>query len=439
MPRKPGLWSCFFLVFLGATTGLAQGDTFLIETISFKGMRYNSERILRANLQLQEGQHYKESDLRQGQYRLERLRFVLHVHMALKKGSQRGAYRLEVTIEETKRWFWAAFADLAIITEDFHQHSSSLGSNQIRGRVSGLTVGKRWFMGSQGEINLFVASVPGVSYTHYNVFGRNVVSRVALQFPGSYGKTYSALPEEGRLTEVATEDSVGFTFALEVPLKHRQWFSLNYQLNTGSIFETRPLGSTVIDHENTLFRNQRTEISWRWDSKNHPLFPTRGTFISSGILVDREFRDNDPEEPLITYRKLTHTGTFAEFNADFFKPLANHQTLALGFGGRLGDHHLKVRPRAGYTGPTEDFRSHQIFAKALYAKNLFNRRFWGKKRDFRMEIETQFTGNRSSLKGLFPDADHNRFQFRVGVSGRDNFGLWRFSLIYLSTNEELWQ
>lgn len=76
---------------------------FLIETITVEGVGREAARgIIVAESLLQEGESYSEDELRKAVYRVKRLPFVVEADFSLKKGSERGAYELVITVEETK-------------------------------------------------------------------------------------------------------------------------------------------------------------------------------------------------------------------------------------------------------------------------------------------------------------------------------------------------
>ena len=282
-------WIALLLICICPSLSLA-GDSeprgYLIESIEFSGLVYGSESLLKVALPLVEGNVYTEADLAQAKYRLEQLRFVLDAEIALRRGSKAPAYKLVITVVETKRYFWALFGDLAFIQEDYFDLKGARdGSNtldsSISARANGLTFGRRWFPGSYGEFNLFLPFRPGFSYTHYNLFNRNVVSSLAVQIPTGYGKNFSDYPESQQLTEVATRDSWGMTFSMGMPYRRYHWINLKYQLNWGKISQIEPIIDAPLFHQDTTFRNHRTELVWSYDTKDHPLFPTSGLYIQA--------------------------------------------------------------------------------------------------------------------------------------------------------------
>ena len=248
----------------------------LIEAVTFEGAPERSLGVLASTAQIEAGRTYTEMDLRLAAYRLESLRFVLEAQLRLERGSARGAYHLRIHITPVSRYFYALTSELTYVLINYLPNDQDLeqqGEPDAESRLSGLAVGRRWFLGRNGELNLFLPFHPGISYTHYNVFNRNVVASLALQVPGGFGKNFSTFPEQGFLTRVKERDSYGLSFSTSWSFATDQWLSFNYKLNAGKIEETTPFASETYLHQDTHFRNHKTEFVWRMDKKDHPFFP----------------------------------------------------------------------------------------------------------------------------------------------------------------------
>ncbi|MCP4896454.1 MAG: hypothetical protein GY906_05715, partial [bacterium] len=77
--------------------------SFLIEEIRFEGLHLVSERIVLAESLLKAGTTYSETELQHAVRRIRRLPSVLTVDFRLDRGTERGRYRLIVSVEETRR------------------------------------------------------------------------------------------------------------------------------------------------------------------------------------------------------------------------------------------------------------------------------------------------------------------------------------------------
>ncbi|MDJ0838043.1 MAG: BamA/TamA family outer membrane protein [Acidobacteriota bacterium] len=421
---------------------------FLIETIRFVGLRSDSESILRSSLLLEEGKVYAEEDLARGKYRLERLTFVHKVAFELGKGSKRGAYQLIITIEETRRWFWAYLLDYVFLEKDYQSNFPALSqppSNDTP-RGNALIFGWRWFPGSNGELSVFGPYRPGIQYTHYNLFNRHVVGSLTFQLPSGYGKNFSDFPESGSLAEVEADSSYGATLSLSLPYKRHHLFNLTYQLNGGKIDYINPVGQFIIDHPDTTFRNHRTELSWTYDSKDHPLFPTSGMQLKASALLDREFRDVDDQSGPVTkarvripYRQLVLNTGQATVTGQKYWSLPGEKTAALELGGSWSNHGIDTCDNdPGYRAPG-DYTANRFHARGMLAWNIWERKFLWKESDFRLQLEAGHWFYGSSLENVTPPADSDRTTYRLSLAIRDNHGLINISVSYSNQNEELWQ
>lgn len=424
---------------------MAQGEQqgFFIETIEIVGARSHSVSVLESTLQLEEGKRYTELDLRLAVYRVESLRFVLQAKMRLLRGSKRGAYKLQVKISETKKFFYVLLSELGVTQENYLAEGDFLETDvdpDAGVRLSGLTLGKRWFPGRNGELNVFFPFNPGISYTHYNLFNRNVVASVALQWPGGFGRNYSAYPEDQQLTRVEDRNSLGLTYSMGMMLSSAHSLSFNYKLNAGEISYTQPIFGDVLSHEDTNFRNHKAEIVWTYDTKDHPLFPTTGVAFNGGILLEREFRDAANDDFDVPYDWLEANSYFAYFRAQRFWDFGPNRTIGITSLARMGETSLSSTEAEPYIANVPNYSSAKINLSALLARNILNVQIFGKPRDFRLEAEVFHELNRTDLPaGFFPDPEFNRTKARLSVTARDHWGLIRLSLVYRSVNEELWQ
>ena len=169
-------------------------------------------------------------------------------------------------------------------------------------------------------------------------------------------------------------------------------------------------------------------------------------------MLDREYRavkerdalvlDGDNNlfgETHVPYDQLGLNSMFIYGHVQKLWRQPRDMTLGLSLGLRAGYHDIHLdNADADYKGAS-DYDSNQIVIKGTYAWNLLEQEFWGKSRDFRLELDAAHRWNNSNLENVFPDPDLNRWSIRLGLKYRDNFGLLRFSLLYTTTNEELWQ
>ncbi|HEX4952427.1 MAG TPA: BamA/TamA family outer membrane protein [Thermoanaerobaculia bacterium] len=256
------------LCILATGAAAAQAPQFVIETIEVTGLpRPAAQGIVLAESRLVTGQSYSESQLAEAVYRVRRLPFVLDAQFALKKGTERGAYVLVITIEPTRPVFYEV------------GHSSLIGANgelEIEGST-GASFGARQFVGRHGLLFGSVLKGEGLDeiplelgYTHYDVFGTgSFVTVIAAGAVGSDERdTYSLQAEIG------------------VPLDLRQ--SLRGQLAWSEAdLDERRFGGDPGSFNRRSSEALSAALSWVYDTTDDPFFPTRGTRGVVGTSIGR--------------------------------------------------------------------------------------------------------------------------------------------------------
>ncbi len=437
-----------FMMFVGMSIW-ARSEQFYIESIVFEGDSSQSESVMRSTLALVEHQSYTEEDLRQAVYRLQKLQFVLEVEMRLGRGSQRGAYQLIIHIVETRRFFYVLYSDSTYIENDVYDYLDDDTGGQEQDHASvdpetgitGVTMGYRWFPNRFGDLAVFGPDNPGIAYTHHNLFNRNVVASVAVQYPGGFGKNFSAFPELRLPTQVKSRDAMGFTFQIGTQITPNQRLGFNYKLNAGKISETQTVFFPVVKHQGTNFRNHKSELAWVYDTKDHPLFPLSGNYVKMGILLDREFRDASNDDPNLPYDRLTANNYYSVITGQSFWAYRPNHTFSASFLLRSGRIDLKAKGADSDFDYPRSYDVHKVGLTLMHARNLIDVSFLGSKRDFRLEEEVGIVTNRSTLWEYYdPEVSWFRsISARLSIASRDKFGLVRLSLVYQTENEELWQ
>ena len=144
---------------------------FFIETIAVEGAGQASSGIVVSESLLEEGRGYNEAELREAVYRVNRLPFVVEAAFTLGKGSERGRYRLLITVEEVETFFFGA----DLIYRDFGG-SLAAGPAIDDALTDSITAGARLFAG-QGIV--FAAVGDGedlqAGYARYRLLGRPVL------------------------------------------------------------------------------------------------------------------------------------------------------------------------------------------------------------------------------------------------------------------------
>ena len=260
---------------LGAT------PRFYIETVAVEGVRNASAEVILSESLLENGRPYTESELRDAISRIKRLPFLLDARFALTKGSERGRYRLLVTVEEAQTFFFGG--DLVFNAFGNPLDAASAFDDQLNNTV---TAGARFFAG-QG---LFFAAVGDgedlqVGYTRYQLRGRPVLLRLALArercCPAQFVEPGL---DPGFATWSSTGDSDRVELTLGIPLggNHSLRFDASH-LETESAVR-RPLGGamdSVVGVDDVEHRE--IELAWVYDTTDDPVFPHHGEAMTAAI------------------------------------------------------------------------------------------------------------------------------------------------------------
>lgn len=274
--------------------GLTEAPTFHIESIRVENLKRASPELIIAESLLVEGTDYDELELEQAVFRIQRLPFVLDAGFALAKGSERGRYELVITVEEIRRYF---FGEDAVVTR--FTNSVAFDSFLAKDLVisPGPLAGVRFFVGRYGEVFGAVAGGRGLQagYTQYNLFDRNVYFSLGLTangccqvqvFPLGIDPTFSSWQNEGDLRETRITLGVPLRGDLGVRLELLEQHSEDGERRNLLGLE-RPRGT--LDYED--LHQRRVELALTWDSRDDPIFPSRG--IDASLAVDYLWTEAD--------------------------------------------------------------------------------------------------------------------------------------------------
>lgn len=409
-------------------------NSFFVESIEFKGVRYVSQSILRAELKLEEGAYYTEEELKNGQYRLDRLTFIWRSEIALRKGSKRGAYRLVITIEETRRFFWHLETNL-VYTSERYTEVDEPGSGLLHLQTSILSLGYRWFF-RKSELRL---QAPGlVSYLNYDLFGTGAVLNTGFgPTPGkwdrddSFGR--SPFPVNGELADIVLESSdllgyISFSF----PLGGDHWLHANAFSGGGELESLNLLTMPDLAFENTEISFGNASINWSYNRTDHPTFTTSGLVLQAGFAHDwLDFDFAESQKPKAAQEWVRDMGYMVVRR---FWELSPDQTFGIMLNGNWGNNrHKGVNARV-----PEDYQSGKFGLDLLYGRNFLDRRFLKKNRDFRFEAKVGYHYSASDLVDVFPAAEYGQYEAEISFTARDNFGTLRLGLRYESKDRGLW-
>ncbi|MCP4896899.1 MAG: hypothetical protein GY906_07975 [bacterium] len=316
--------------------------SFLIEEIRFEGLHLVSERIVLAESLLKAGSTYSETELQHAVRRIRRLPSVLTVDFRLDRGTERGRYRLIVSVEETRRFFFGfglggsevnyfhdedpnvpsvpGFDDEVCIAHDCYSADDfSFASVGIRQPIG--STGVLWGA-AQARSSIDDLTAFELGYTQYDLLGSGAFAsgRVAISNDGDqwWYTLEAGIPIGGNHSLRLLID--GFE-------RDRPWYY-------GSV-DSQEIWSELSDHRLDL------GLEWRIDSRDDPLFPTAGRLLSAGL----RFRDRESEAPKnselgtslpIEKDTLGSETLFANLSGAWFRPLNRRSSLSWGGEVRFG-------------------------------------------------------------------------------------------------------
>jgi len=255
----------FFLALAGAAIAArGQGpDVFLVERIVVEGVDSAAARqIVVSESLLREGRNYSEAELREAVYRVKRLPFVVDADMALRKGSERGAYELAITVESAKP---VAFSIEAFGFGD-DQHFP--GQDRFDWSAAG-TVSARKFVGSRG---LLFGSVQGFDVAGSGEIVQVGYTQYGLLRPGAY----ASAAVSSRLGEEDHRDDFQASVQVGTPIAG------NHAIRAGL---ARTESKSVLRSDNHRFevedKSWEGNLEWVFDNTDDPLIPAEGTRLSA--------------------------------------------------------------------------------------------------------------------------------------------------------------
>src|SRR4028119_122802 len=285
---------------------------FLLETILVEGVQRDAPRqIVVGESLLKPGGEYTEQELREAVYRIKRLPFVLDAEFSLRKGSERGAYELVITVEETSVFFYSAHFGGSYDADD----GFGRDEDRIDWGASG-TAGARWFVGSQGLVFGSVQAfdqggvqTAQVGYTHFNLFGRGGFATVGLA------------------TSVDDDAADGYqgSFSLGLPIAGNH--SIRIDLSTQQLDYGRFAGVSF-ERE-----SQAVDVAWIYDTTDDPLFPSTGIKVTGSLGYSTSL--DTTNEDFFGRRESRFKGYQTELAARRHWALTPRQSIGAELGGQI--------------------------------------------------------------------------------------------------------
>jgi hypothetical protein len=392
----------------GAAARKASAPVFFIEEIRVETERLSPEIVLSESL-LHEGREYDERQLREAVHRINRLPFVLLAEFSLEKGSERGRYRLVITVYETRRWFFQVQLLQPLKDEVRRLDPRFDGNFDARlGETIDLNsalVGRRFAAGRRGLLFASFGTEDGafaLGYQRFNLWNRNILFSLTLGTEQQFGDLLIA------------DSSFSARAQLGIPIRGNHALRL---LVGRSELETDFLIGTQFESSETM-----AEAAWVFNSLDDPVLAREGSLLEVGLT----WSDLDDSRVLfdlegrLVVQGFSATRTGLILAADRHWPLAAQQSLSAGVRGFASD-----SSEVGSEWEAEGSLGHQVF--------LVRQLELDKWRELRLETEIsvlrQDFSSSSWAPGLLQSIDSWRMS--TGLVYRNGWGLFRFSLDYL--------
>jgi hypothetical protein len=411
---RPSLWRALVvLALLLVAIGSAHGQdvpSFQIERITVTGVILSTPEVIISESHLEIGRSYRESELRQAVYRIERLPFVLAADFSLRKGGERGSYELVIAVTEFARFFVVGEA-LEIELHDFLDRPDETHEDEDNDYVQSVA-GARAFVGRYLELSAAVAPTSSTAYRDDFI----------------------------NIQVAATHYNLG----LIVPTGARH--ALRLKVNLGHSGDSHCYGIYLTEgrvcHTETTSRS--ADLRWLFDTTDDPYTPTLGSTLSFAAYHQRGVdHDRVQQETTTRWENRDEVSGIALRAARFFS-LRSRQSLGLHAGA--------VREQVEYRGwswrvpsgatPTpsaitndSDIRraslgvTHYLVLVAP-PRTLFTQWWLETRAEYRHHrSETEQTG-----EGWWPywhkAPDGGQGVASITVGGRGRWGFVRFTLIY---------
>lgn len=418
-----------------------EGASFFIEEIQLEGLRLVSERIVLAESLLEAGTTYSETELQHAVRRIRRLPSVLTVDFRLDRGTERGRYRLIISVGETRRFFFGL--DLVggyIESIDYKIHSPDvpgaggvlcIGRDCFEDRFKFGGAGIRQPIGSTGVLWAAaqlrtVLEKPiafELGYTQYDLWGS-----------GAFASGRVAVNSNGNLW----------------------WYTLEAGIPVGGDHSLRLLVDGFEEkerfsyHESSVYpdgfwtdRQQHhldLGLEWRVDSRDDPLFPTAGRLLSASLRYQE--RENERHYSLDPTRSdaTESKSVFARLSGTWFRPLNRRNSLSWGAELRVGNSDV----RDDYWNGTEllgplDFKANtrSVRLHLGYLKTLWRPTASRNLSDLRWETTLSGRYGQARLNAGMPDFDWHEAGLASSLVLRNRWGVFRFSLLYRASDGDL--
>jgi len=309
-----------------------------LESIEWVSANQASEALLLVHSRLVPGREYDEFELSQAMVRIQQLPWVVSARFALRKGEQRGRYRLEITLQETSSFF------LDLNGESLHSES---------GESDDLYQGLAGFRHFWGRYAMVYGSVSpsqqgtakrdsngvglrlGLSY--FNLFG----SGILVDGQWSYQDSDMVAQELGSRRQFLNyRPSQAGTFEIGMPLARHQWLRSRSRIETSTTKlqqdPTRFTPNFELEGFRTKEKRRRTTLFWERSTVNDSWLPRQGQIYRSGLsFADGSYAERYTQQVLDRTRRWETQSYFADHQS--YWPVTNRQSVYLAVEGSFED------------------------------------------------------------------------------------------------------
>lgn len=402
----------------------ADAPSYSIEQIVFEHDGRVNESILRSELGLTAPATYSESDLRNGQYRIRRLPFVLDAELSLKKGSKRGLYVLLITVEEAPRGTWLILSTPLQLTAD---DAFEGGDTTLSPPIPVPLYSWRWPIGRKA---LLQYTTPGfLNYSRFGIAERGVFS-AALSLPG-YAAPWN-LPENGRATVAEVDFDAGrFNTSFDWRIHGDHWIAVSAAHMQGTASKLLIAGAEEQEVDAKVKQSQY-QLTWRRNTLDHSIFTTSGSLWSMAIAREDELRER------VSQLDAQNRSSLARFNARMFRPLGSKSYLQMGGELQARWNRFDSLSTDLNGDPLGDYRQDHIGLEMGWGRQWMQHRIWGFSGDIRLELIGSVRRSHSDQEALNPDPNFTRSSLGLALTARSPKLLMQLSFIYTSTPTELY-
>ena len=278
------VWTLFGFVAAAAEMPPAAEPRFFLEEVEVLGLRHAKPDIVLAESLLVAGQDYGEAELGAAMDRIRRLPFVLDAAFALRKGSTRGRYRLEIEVEETLRFFfgqnlvYTRFTN-SLAINDFLADNYSISPGGL--------AGARFFAGRYTMLFASVSSGEGLQagLTRYNLFDRRIFLSLGVESAHCCGDEVYPLGIDPTFSNWSgINDHRKYSFTLGMPIARSQSLRLQLTRRTSEFGERRSLLGLEKNRASLDYRDlvhDQIEFAFIRDTTDDPVLPSRGIVLAA--------------------------------------------------------------------------------------------------------------------------------------------------------------